>query len=63
MRPIISRFRSERLSAEAWSLKSDEEAKVFAKILRAGKPLGEYVDRKMFYGVKTGFNEAFEISR
>jgi hypothetical protein len=50
-----------RLSAEAWSLKSDEEAAVFDKIMKTGKPLGEYVDRKMFYGLKTGYNEAFEI--
>jgi hypothetical protein len=43
-------------------LKSDEEAAVFAKISRAGTPLGKYVEGKMFYGVKTGLNEAFEIS-
>jgi hypothetical protein len=53
---------AERLSAEAWSLKSDEEAAVFAKVSRIGKPLGRYVESKMFYGVKTGLNEAFEIS-
>jgi len=52
----------ERLSPESWSLKSDDEATVFAKVMKAGKPLGDYVDRKVFYGLKTGFNEAFEIS-
>ena len=31
--------------------------RVFAKVLKAGKPLGEYVDGKMFYGIKTGLNE------
>ncbi len=51
----------ERLSAEAWSLKSDAEAAVFAKVMKAGKPLGEYVERRMFYGIKTGMNEAFII--
>src|SRR5712672_1752300 len=30
--------------------------------MQAGEPLGEYVERKMFYGLKTGFNEAFEVS-
>jgi len=54
---------SERLSSETWALKSDEESAVFAKILQKGNPLGSYVHRKMFYGIKTGFNEAFEISR
>jgi hypothetical protein len=52
----------ERLSAESWSLKSDAEAAVFAKMMRAGKPLGEYVERRLFYGIKTGLNEAFEVT-
>jgi len=52
----------ERLSPEAWSLKSDQEAAVFAKVMKAGKPLGEYVERRMFYGLKTGLNDAFEVT-
>jgi hypothetical protein len=51
----------ERFSADAWSLKSDAEAAVFEKIRRAGKPLGEYVQKKFFRGVTTGFNDAFVI--
>ena len=50
-----------RLAANAWSLKTDDEAAVFAKITERGKPLGDYIERKMFYGIKTGLNEAFEI--
>jgi hypothetical protein len=53
---------SQRLTTEAWSLKSDQEAAVFQKILEAGTPLGQYVEKKMFYGVKTGLNEAFELT-
>src|SRR6266404_9724097 len=30
--------------------------------MKVGKPLGEYVSRKMFYGLKTGLNEAFVIT-
>src|SRR5258708_72337 len=52
----------QRFSDEAWSLKSDAEAAVFEKIMKVGKPLGEYVSRKMFYGLKTGLNEAFVIT-
>jgi hypothetical protein len=52
----------ERLSSEAWSLKSDAEAAVFAKIMNAGQPLGDYVERKFFRGILTGLNEAFEVS-
>ena len=52
----------ERLAEGAWSLKSDEEAAVFEKVMKAGKPLGEYVEGKFFRGLLTGLNEAFEIS-
>ena len=51
----------ERLSAEAWALKPDEDAAVFAKIMTAGKPLGDYVGRRFFRGVTSGLNEAFVI--
>ncbi len=53
----------DRLSPEAWALKSDAEAAVFAKVMQAGQPLGDYIQGRMFYGVKTGFNEAFIIDR
>jgi hypothetical protein len=52
---------SERLSPEAWSLKSDEEAAVFTKLINGSKALGDYVERRIFYGVKTGLNDAFII--
>jgi hypothetical protein len=52
---------SDRFSPEAWALKSDQESAVFARIMSAGKPLGDYVNRKLFYGIKTGLNEAFII--
>jgi hypothetical protein len=51
----------DRLSPEAWALKSDEEAAVFAKIMRTGEPLGQHVERRFFRGVTTGLNEAFII--
>ncbi len=51
----------ERLSAQAWALKSDMEAGVFQKIMEAGQPLGEYVKGKFFRGVTSGLNEAFVI--
>ena len=53
---------TERLSADSWSLKSDAEAAVFAKVMKAGKPLGDYVKRKFFRGLLTGLNEAFEVT-
>ena len=32
-----------------------------AKLRATGKPLGEYVNGKIYYGIKTGLNEAFVI--
>ena len=52
----------ERLTENAWSLKSDEEAAVFDKVIKAGKPLGEYVEGKFFRGVTSGLNDAFIIN-
>jgi hypothetical protein len=51
----------DRLSPEAWSLKSDAEAATFAKLMKVGKPLGGYVEGKFFRGLLTGLNEAFII--
>jgi len=51
----------ERLSTEAWSLKSNDEAAVFKKLIEIGKPLGEYVSKRFFRGVTSGLNEAFII--
>ncbi len=51
----------ERLTENAWSLKSDQEAAVFDKVMKAGKPLGNYVRGAICYGIKTGLNEAFVI--
>jgi type I restriction-modification system DNA methylase subunit len=51
----------ERLSPKAWPLKSDAEAAVFEKVMKAGKPLAEYVEQRLFYGIKTGLNAAFII--
>ncbi len=52
----------ERLMADAWSLKTNLEAGLFEKIMKAGTPLRKFVEGRMFYGVKTGLNEAFEMS-
>ncbi len=52
----------ERLTENAWSLKSDEEAEVFNKVMKAGKPLGEYVQGQFFRGVTSGLNDAFIIN-
>jgi adenine-specific DNA-methyltransferase len=48
------------LSEDGWQLSSPEIRALMDK-LRTGKPLGEYVEGKIYYGIKTGLNEAFII--
>jgi hypothetical protein len=46
---------------EGWTLQPPAGAALLEKIRRNGLPLAEYVGSKLFYGIKTGFNEAFLI--
>lgn len=48
---------------ENWTLASLEEIAILRKMDAAGVPLGEYVDGKIYYGIKTGLNKAFIIDR
>ncbi|OCQ97856.1 hypothetical protein BCD67_01620 [Oscillatoriales cyanobacterium USR001] len=51
------------LKADGWRLENTQVLGLLAKLRNAGKPLGEYVNGKFYYGIKTGFNEAFVIDR
>jgi type I restriction-modification system DNA methylase subunit len=51
------------LQSENWSLTNDREQAILEKMRNAGIPLGEYVNDEIYYGVKTGYNEAFVINR
>ncbi|WP_234572358.1 type IIG restriction enzyme/methyltransferase [Rhodohalobacter sp. 614A] len=50
-----------KLSEEGWSLVPIETQRLLEKLKEAGTPLGEYVEGKIFYGIKTGLNKAFVI--
>ncbi|HBL53563.1 MAG TPA: hypothetical protein DDZ34_05960, partial [Syntrophaceae bacterium] len=49
------------LKEEGWTLEKPEILALMEKMRRAGKPLGEYVQGRFYYGIKTGLNEAFVI--
>ncbi len=53
--PLVS------LSTEGWTLERPDVLELMAKLRKAGTPMGEYVDGKFYYGIKTGLNEAFVI--
>jgi len=50
-----------KLTKDAWFIGSDAEQRLKEKIERIGKPLKEW-DVKIYYGIKTGLNEAFIIN-
>jgi hypothetical protein len=49
------------LKAEGWTLERPEVHALVEKLRKSGMPLGEYVGGKIYYGIKTGLNEAFVI--
>ena len=51
----------EKLTKDAWFIGSKEEIALKEKIERIGKPLKDW-DVKIYYGIKTGLNEAFIIT-
>jgi hypothetical protein len=52
-----------RLTSDGWRLESPEILNLLNKLKNAGTPLGEYVNGKFHYGIKTGFNEAFIVDQ
>ena len=51
------------LTADGWRLESPEVLRLLEKLRSKGTPLGEYVEGRFYYGVKTGLNEAFVVNR
>lgn len=49
------------LKKDGWHLEPPDKRKLLERIRAAGKPLSEYVKGRFYYGIKTGFNDAFVI--
>lgn len=49
------------LDDAGWSLVDDRAKRLMSRLHAVGAPLKEYVDQRIFYGIKTGLNEAFVI--
>ena len=49
------------LQDSGWTLSDQTAQNLLDKLRKAGKPLGEYVNGKIYRGVLTGLNEAFVI--
>lgn len=49
------------LQAEGWQLEPQARRGLLERIRSGGMPLGQYVEGRFYYGIKTGFNDAFVI--
>jgi hypothetical protein len=49
------------LRRDGWVLEDPELARLMDRLMQAGKPLGEFVEGRMYRGVVTGRNKPFEI--
>jgi hypothetical protein len=54
-------IRQERLEDRGWALVNEQTSDLIEKLRQRGVSLGQYVDEKVFYGIKTGLNEAFVL--
>ncbi len=51
------------LQDDNWNITASVSQKLLMKLRSKGIPLGDYVEGKIYYGLKTGFNEAFVIDK
>jgi adenine-specific DNA-methyltransferase len=51
------------LKADGWRFESPAVLRLLRQFRKRGKPLGEYINQKIYFGIKTGLNEAFVIDR
>ncbi|WP_276499697.1 class I SAM-dependent DNA methyltransferase [Pontibacter litorisediminis] len=49
------------LPNSGWTLSNSIAQQLLEKLRNTGTPLGDYVEGKIYYGIKTGYNEAFVI--
>lgn len=54
-------MRTDHLGAETWELEADDVIELRKKLVARGKPLREFHDTVICYGIKTGLNEVFVI--
>jgi type I restriction-modification system DNA methylase subunit len=51
------------LKGDNWTLTDSKEQNIFEKMWATSISLGEYVQEKVYFGIKTGYNDAFLIDR
>jgi len=54
---------SRSVSGDNWRLSSNEASEILDKLVLQGIPLGKYVENKIYFGIKTGLDQAFVIDQ
>ena len=62
-RAEISNFPQVMLKRDGWVLEDPALIRLFERLMNEGTPLGEFVQGRVYAGVKTGLNEAFVIDK
>ena len=60
-RSEIGDFPQVMLRKDGWVLEDPALVRLFERLMNRGTPLGEFVKGHIYYGIKTGLNEAFVI--
>ncbi len=59
----IDHFPQVMLKKGGWVLEDPALIRLFDRVMNQGTPLGDFVDERIYMGVKTGLNDAFVIDR
>ena len=62
-RAEISDFPQVMLKGDGWVLEDPALVRLFKRLMDQGTPLGDFVKGRIYYGIKTGLNEAFVIDQ
>lgn len=57
------KVKSTRFAENDWNLDTEERVTLIAKLREVGVPLGEYVEGRIYFGIKSGLTEAFVIDK
>ncbi len=59
----VSSFPQSRLTDSVWRIEDEDINLLFEQLMNQGTPLSEFVNNRIYMGVKTGLNEAFVIDQ
>ena len=59
----VSHFPQRRLTYSEWRIENEDTNVLFERLMNQGTPLDEFVDGRIYVGVKTGLNKAFAIDQ